>query len=111
LDAKISSNINYCLNRTNDIKNILKAAVDHDLMTPGNVWIVCDGVLSERSRVAKQNGLLVAEFVQEADLVYTSLVIIKKVFLKLISTTSFTNPPQNCEESGLQWEAGTRAYE
>jgi hypothetical protein len=97
--------------RVNDIEKILRAAAEHGLMRKGNVWISCDGILSNKSLATTKNGLLVAEYIEEADLVYNSLGIVKKVFETLIKMASFRKPPSNCSENGFEWDVGYKAYE
>jgi hypothetical protein len=102
-------------------------------MTYGNVWLVCDGILSNKNLARTKNGLklqligkflyilklalfyrlkglLVAEYNEEVDLIYTSLAIVKKVF-ETLTVAPIRKPASNCSENGLEWEIGKKAYE
>jgi hypothetical protein len=55
-------------------------------------------------------GLLVAEYNEEVDLIYYSFAIVKKVF-EALTVATFKRPASNCSENGLEWDLGKKAYE
>jgi hypothetical protein len=79
-------------------------------MKIGNVWIVCDDILADKEFSLSWNGLLITEYIQETDLIYYSLAILKKTF-ENFGGIMFKKPATNCSENGLDWPAGRKIYE
>lgn len=56
-------------------------------------------------------GILIAEYVEEVDLVYYGFTILKRAIAGLNLAGSFKKPASNCNEHGLEWDQGRKVYE
>ncbi len=64
-------------NRKNDAFKILDLAEENDLMAYGNVWIVCDDILINRTFVKDKNGKIFKALKQTILIIELNFLITK----------------------------------
>lgn len=79
-------------------------------MKIGNVWIVSDDILSDRRLALSKNGLLITQYVEDVDLLFSSFAILKRNF-ENYNPNFLKKPASNCSENGLDWPDGKKIYE
>ena len=86
-------------------------ADEYELTGNENVWIICDEILKNPELALLRNGFLIAQYIEEIELLYSSLAIIKKSFESYNSSIIMDKPGANCSENSKEWHSGKFFFE
>lgn len=88
------------------MEKILQVADDLELTKSDNVWIVTEEMLNSPSFALGKVGFLLCKYTEETDLLFYSILLVKKTFESLGPAALKVKPPQDCNDKGFNWKTG-----
>ncbi|XP_058984553.1 glutamate [NMDA] receptor subunit 1 [Musca domestica] len=95
---------------TEDAQVIFRDAATYNMTEAGHVWIVTEQALSAPNTPDGVLGLQLEHVNSDHSHIKDSVYVLASAIIEMRQNETITEPPKNCDDSGVNWESGKRLF-
>ncbi|KAM7364715.1 glutamate ionotropic receptor NMDA type subunit 1 isoform 3-T3 [Cochliomyia hominivorax] len=95
---------------TEDAQVIFRDAALYNMTEGGHVWIVTEQALSANNTPDGVLGLQLEHVNSDNQHIRDSVYVLASAIKEMMKNETITEPPKNCDDSGVNWESGKRLF-
>ncbi|KAL9872985.1 glutamate ionotropic receptor NMDA type subunit 1 isoform 1-T4 [Glossina fuscipes fuscipes] len=95
---------------TEDAQIIFRDAGNYNMTESGHVWFVTEQALSANNTPDGVLGLQLEHANSDNRHIRDSVYVLASAIKEMMTNETITEPPKNCDDSGVNWESGKRLF-